>query len=210
MTLLQRSSRRYLTRHPWLMGLSVLGVAIGVAVVVSIDLANTSASRAFRLSAETVTGKATHQVVGTGTTLDDDVYRRLRGAGIRPSAPVVEGYGALQQGDRTFQIVGIDPLSDAPFRPYLGTGASSDLDLGAFMTRDVTLMSAPTATELGLSSGDTLRVDIEGETYTVTLGGLIDPENERTRRAVANLLVVDVSTAQQLERRGGGLSGGGR
>jgi len=198
MTLLQRSSRRYLTRHPWLMGLSVLGVAIGVAVVVSIDLANTSASRAFKLSAETVTGAATHQVTGTGRTLDDDVYRRLREAGLRPSAPVVEGYGALERGDRTFQIVGIDPLADAPFRPYLGTGASSDLDLGAFMTREVALMSAPTATELGLSSGDTLRVNIEGETYTVTLGGLIEPRNERTRRAVANLLVVDVSTAQHL------------
>jgi putative ABC transport system permease protein len=198
MTLLQRSSRRYLTRHPWLMGLSVLGVAIGVAVVVSIDLANTSASRAFKLSAKTVTGAATHQVTGTGRTLDDDVYRRLREAGLRPSAPVVEGYGALERGDRTFQIVGIDPLADAPFRPYLGTGASSDLDLGAFMTREVVLMSAPTATELGLSSGDTLRVNIEGETYTVTLGGLIEPRNERTRRAVANLLVVDVSTAQHL------------
>jgi putative ABC transport system permease protein len=214
MTLLQRSSRRYLTRHPWLMGLSVLGVAIGVAVVVSIDLANTSASRAFKLSAETVTGTATHQVVGTGSTLDDDVYRRLRRAGIQPSAPIVEGYGALRRGDRTFQIVGIDPLADAPFRPYLGvspdrrrgTGASGTVDLSAFMTRDVALMSAPTATDLGLSPGDTLRVDIEGKTYTVPLGGLIEPRNERTRRAVANLLVVDVSTAQRLFDRTGRLS----
>ena len=99
MTLLQRSSRRYLTRHPWLMGLSILGVAIGVAVVVSIDLANTSASRAFELSAETVTGAATHQVVGTGETLDDEVYRHLREAGVRPSAPIVEGYATLQRVD---------------------------------------------------------------------------------------------------------------
>ena len=158
MTLLQRSSRRYLTQHPWLMGLSVLGVAIGVAVVVSIDLANTSASRAFELSAETVTGAATHQVVGTGETLDDDVYRRLREAGVRPSAPIVEGYATLQRGDRTFQVIGIDPLADAAFRPYLGTGTSGDLDLGAFMTQDVALMSAPTARELSLSSGDTLQV----------------------------------------------------
>ncbi|MFB6273673.1 MAG: ABC transporter permease [Salinibacter sp.] len=206
MTLLQRSSRRYLTRHPWLMGLSVLGVAIGVAVVVAIDLANTSAMQAFRLSAETVTGTATHQVVGTGRTLDDNVYRRLRKTGIEPSAPVVEGYGALKRGDRTFQIIGIDPLADAPFRPYLGTGAASNLDLGAFMTRDVALMSAPTAKKLGREVGDTLRVDIEGDTYTVTLGGLIEPRNERTRRAVANLLVVDVSTAQTLFDQPGRLS----
>jgi len=66
MSLLQRSSLRYLLQHPWLMGLSVLGVALGVAVVVAIDLANVSAERAFELSAETVAGKATHQVVGAG------------------------------------------------------------------------------------------------------------------------------------------------
>ncbi len=199
MSLLQRSSRRYLTRHPWLMGLSVLGVAIGVAVVVSIDLANTSAERAFQLSAETVTGKATHQVVGAGETLDDNVYRQLRTeAGVRPSAPIVEGYASLQRGDRTFQVVGIDPFTDAPFRPYLGTGAGGDLDLGTFMTQDAALMSAPTAKALGVASGDTLDIQIEGTTQEVLLAGVIKPEDERTRRAVANLLVVDVSTAQQL------------
>jgi putative ABC transport system permease protein len=199
MSLLQRSSFRYLTRHPWLMGLSVLGVAIGVAVVVSIDLANTSAQRAFELSAETVTGKATHQVVGAGGALDDDVYRRLRvEAGVRPSAPVVEDYAALARGDRTFQVIGIDPFADAAFRPYLGTGAGGDLDLGAFMTQDAALMSAPTANSLGVQPGDTLRVQIEGTERAVRLAGLIEPEDERTRRAVANLLVVDVSTAQRL------------
>jgi putative ABC transport system permease protein len=206
MSLLHRSSQRYLTRHPWLMGLSVLGVAIGVAVVVAIDLANSSASRAFELSAETVTGAATHQVVGAGGTLNDEVYRRLRAAGVRPSAPVVEGYGSLERGDRTFQIVGIDPLADAPFRPYLGTGAGGNLDLGTFMTRDVALMSARTAADIGLAAGDTLQVEIEGTTHTVALSGLLSPRNERTRRAVANLLVVDVSTAQHLFDQRGQLS----
>ena len=48
------SSLRYLIRHPWQVGLSVLGVALGVAVVVSIDLANQSAKRAFSRSIEAV------------------------------------------------------------------------------------------------------------------------------------------------------------
>ncbi|HKL88726.1 MAG TPA: FtsX-like permease family protein [Salinibacter sp.] len=207
MSLLQRSSLRYLTRHPWLMGLSVLGVAIGVAVVVSIDLANTSAQRAFELSAETVTGKATHQVVGAGGTLADSTYRRLRvETGVRPSAPIVEDYASLVQGDRTFQVIGIDPFADAPFRPYLGTGAGGDFDLGTFMTQDAALMSAPTARAIGVTAGDTLRVQVEGTQHAVRLAGLIEPEDERTRRAVANLLVVDVSTAQRLFDAEGQLS----
>lgn len=206
MSLLQRSSRRYLTRHPWLMGLSVLGIALGVAVVVSIDLANTSASRAFQLSAETVTGAATHQVVGVTGTLDEEVYRTLRTAGMRPSAPVLEGYASLQRGDRTFRVVGIDPLADAPFRPYFATGPSGTLDLGTFMTQDAALMAASTAKALGLQPGDTLRVAVEGTAHRVRLAGLIEPQTERTRRAVANVLVVDVSTAQTLFEMPGELS----
>ena len=91
--ILWRNSLRYLLRHPLLIGLSVLGVALGVAVVVAIDLANTSAREAFSLSAETVTGKATHQIIGAGDGLDEAFYRDLRvGMGIREAAPVVEGF----------------------------------------------------------------------------------------------------------------------
>ena len=48
--LLVRSSLRHLGRHPWLTALSLLGIALGVAVVVSIDLASGSALRAFEQS----------------------------------------------------------------------------------------------------------------------------------------------------------------
>ena len=46
-------------RRPWMTLLVILSVAIGVAVVVSVDLANQSASRAFKLSTDAVVGKAT-------------------------------------------------------------------------------------------------------------------------------------------------------
>jgi len=182
------------------MGLSVLGVALGVAVVVSIDLANTSASTAFQISAETVTGKATHQVVGTTGSIDEDVYRRIRmEAGMQLSAPVVEGYATLQSSDRTFQVLGVDPFAEGPFRPYVRAGGGgAGIDLPTFMTRNTALLSQPTADQAGLQVGDTLQVSIEGRTIPVELAGLIEPESERTRRAIANLVLVDVSTAQAL------------
>ena len=68
--LLRISSFRYLLKHPLLMALSILGVALGVAVVVAIDLANTSATEAFRLSSEAVTGRATHSITGSRDLLD--------------------------------------------------------------------------------------------------------------------------------------------
>jgi putative ABC transport system permease protein len=119
--LLWRSSLRYLVRHPWQFGLAVLGVALGVAVVVSIDLANASAGRAFALSTEAVTGKATHQIVGGPGGLPDETFRRLTvDAGIERAAPVVEDYVMVPrkpgQPGRMLHLMGVDPFSEGPFR----------------------------------------------------------------------------------------------
>jgi putative ABC transport system permease protein len=206
-TILIRSSFRYARKHPLLLALSVLGVALGVAVVVSIDLANASAERAFELSAEGVTGKATHQVVGAAEGLDGDVYRTLRvDLGIRQAAPVVAGYVQAPEQGRTFQVLGVDPLAEAPFRPYVG-GAASGVDLGTFMAQPRTaLIAEPTAENLGLSLGDTLQVRIEGKADALRIAGLMVPQDERSRRAMDNLLVVDVATAQDLFGTGGRLT----
>src|SRR5438105_6479516 len=99
LTLMQTGLRDSL-RRPWLTALLVLSVAIGVAVVVAIDMANESASRAFNLSTEAVVGRATHEVVGGPAGIDDAIYRDLRVTyGYRLSAPIVGGYaGAVQVG----------------------------------------------------------------------------------------------------------------
>ena len=115
---LYRLAWRRLRRRPLQYVLFVLGVAIGVAMMVSIDLANGSARRAFALSTDAVTGKATHRVVGGPTGLDEDLYRRIRvEAGFFPAAPVVEGYGgAPALGDQPFRLIGVDPFAEPAFR----------------------------------------------------------------------------------------------
>ena len=91
--ILWRATVRHLLRHPLQLASAIVGVALGVAVVVAIDLANGSAEQAFRVSSATVAGRATHQLVGGPQGLDEALYRELRVArGVRPSAPVVEGY----------------------------------------------------------------------------------------------------------------------
>lgn len=192
--LLARSSARYLRRHPWLFILSILGVALGVAVVVAIDVANSSARRAFELSTEAVAGRATHQVRRAEGPLPDTVYRSLKvDLGFRDAAPVVEGF--VRSGARTLRVLGIDPLAEAPFRGY--TSARS-FDLGAFMTEPTTLLSSVQAEVMGLAEGSWIRVDVAGVIDSLRIIGEIEPGDERMRRSLEDLLLVDVSTAQRM------------
>jgi putative ABC transport system permease protein len=93
---LTKSSLRYLTKHPWQFGLSILGIAMGVAVVVSIDIANHSSAKAFDLSMNAVAGKATHQITGTSEGIPDSFYAYLRiEKGIKNIAPVIESYVSI-------------------------------------------------------------------------------------------------------------------
>ena len=215
--LLWRSSLRYLVRHPWQFGLAVVGVALGVAVVVSIDLANASAGRAFALSTEAVTGKATHQVVGGPGGLPDETFRRLTvDAGIEHAAPIVEDYVVIPRKPgkpgRMLHLMGVDPFSEGPFRAYLsGTPGGSGTDragmsLGALLTRPgAAVLPTATARELGLRIGDSLTVRAAGAERRIELAGTLEPANENTRRAVADLLVMDIGAAQELLGRVGRL-----
>jgi putative ABC transport system permease protein len=214
--LLRRASRRHLLRHPGQFGLAVLGIALGVAVTVSIALATQSARRAFALSTEAVTGRATHQVVGGPGGLDEGLYPRLRlELGLRRAAPVLEADVALPSlPGRAFRLLGVDPLAEEPFRPFLaapagaGPGRGDPLSvLGPLMTRPgAVLLARPAGQALGLDAGGTLEIRVAGARHRLAVVGWLEPEDAPSRRALEHLLVADIATAQELLGARGRLS----
>jgi putative ABC transport system permease protein len=207
---LVRAGLRHLRRHLWQSGLSIVGIALGVAVVVSIDLANASARRAFVLAAEAVTGRATHHVVGGPAGLDERVFPRLvREAGIGPAAPVVEAWvGVVGAPGRSLDLLGVDPFLEGPFRPYLGRGATpSARGLAALVTEPGSvLLARETARELGVDVGGAIVLRVAGRRRPARLVGVIDPGDATSRQATASLVVADLATAQELLGRPGRLS----
>ena len=199
------SSVRYMLHRPWQMALSVLGITLGVAVVVAIDLGNQSAKHAFNLSSSALTGNGTHQVIGGPGGLPEEVYRNIRlDLGVRASAPVVEGYAQLENGN-TLQLLGIDPFTDAQFRPYTGSITSPDRSdsrttfAAALIASPATaLVSQETAESLGLSSGDTLSLSVADKLRSVEIVGLIAPQNSLSAESLRNIIITDISTAQEL------------
>lgn len=214
-------SLRTLLRTPLQFAIMTLGIALGVAVMVSIDLANASAARAFDLSASAVTGRATHAILGSGQGVDESFYVRLRTDPVwranLESAPLVVAYGVSPQlGDMPFTLLGIDPFAEAPFRSYLGGDRQARLEaIAPLLTRPgAILLSAPTARRYGLQPcpasalDDSCRLvlNINGQTRAAYLAGLLEPGDDFARRAMQDLILTDIATAQSLSGSGGKLT----
>ena len=197
-SLLSRSIWRYFFRHPWVILLSILGVAIGVAVVVSVDIANTSAQRAFELSLESVTGKATHQVIGGPMGIDEDVYVEFKlEFGEVASSPVVEGYVVLE--GETLQLLGVDVFSDSCYSEY-PSGIDSEVMLSLLLEPATVLMAEKTAERMGISAGDTITVSVGGEEKAVRVVGFVGQGEGST---IDGVVAADIATAQEVLGRTG-------
>ena len=97
MPALWAASLRHLVRHPAQLSLELVGLSLGVATIIAVDIATASSQRAFELSMDTVNGAATHEIVGGPQGIDERLYVELRTRELvrgqpQPSlAPVVEG-----------------------------------------------------------------------------------------------------------------------
>ncbi|WP_026841917.1 ABC transporter permease [Citrifermentans bremense] len=206
--ILWRAGVRNVLRHPWLTVLAVLGVALGVAVVTAVDHANQAAQRAFQIAAETVAGRATHQIVGGPSGLPEQLFRTIKvNLRFRAAAPVVTGNLQLAgQPGRTFQLIGVDPFSESPIRSFSSRFTDKEI-LPKLMGRPGTvLMLRRSATELGLARGQSLAVDVAGARRQLILAGYIEPPDEVSGVALASVLVSDIATAQEILNSTGRLS----
>src|SRR5204863_4121428 len=100
--------------------LTIAGIAVGVAVIVAIQLANQSALRAFRESVDAIAGRANYQIVSDSGRLDENVLLRLQplwSDGVR-FAPVIDVEGIVEPSQQPIRLLGVDLLSDLHFRDY--------------------------------------------------------------------------------------------
>ncbi|MFP4368514.1 MAG: FtsX-like permease family protein [Candidatus Kapaibacterium sp.] len=208
--LLFKSAIKFTVKHPWQIFLSILGISLGVGVVVSIDIANQSSSRSFELSMESVSGSTTHEVSGGPSGVPDSLYYQIRDiSGFYNAAPVIERYITVKSDpDRTFSLLGIDPLAEANFRPYLsGLSGRISAGLDAFLISDnAVLMSVAAAENMGFAPGDTLSIMSGAEQKSCVLAGLIYPEDKKSRLALESVMITDISTAHELLGNYGRLS----
>ena len=202
-----RASFSYLLRHPWQLILSLLGIVIGVAVIVAVDLANSSARKAFLLSMDAIAGEATHQVIGGPNGVSERVYRDLRTRhGLINVAPVVEG--TVNVDGVPVQLLGIDLFAEQAVRSFTGETTADDagddnssLFVNFLLQPGAVPSTEQTAQDLGLEIGNAFAVSVGGRPQSATLFATFAGDSSLDR-----VFVTDIATAQEWLDRPGWLS----
>jgi putative ABC transport system permease protein len=186
--------------HPLLPLLNILGIAIGVAVFLSIQMANRGALASFQNAVGLVAGRANLEIRGD---LPEEIFPLVvKTPGITSATPLVEGIATLpdKPGDY-LRILGVDPFTGSSLRVFeLLDPAGEPLDLEMWL-REPQVIALPPGRELP----DEFRVLAAGRSVILRHGFDLKTDDA----AVASdprIAAMDIGWAQQLLDLGGRLT----
>jgi putative ABC transport system permease protein len=166
-------------REPVRTALTIFAVALGVGVVLAIDLAGTAAAGSFRSSVESLAGDADIEITATGGVPDEvaGILATLPyDLGVRPR---IEDFATVVASGRSVPLIGIDVLANS--------GAEAPSRLKPAPPTSVWLPAA-----FGFREGQTIALQVGDRVYEYTVGGVLD----------ADAIVMDIATAARDLRRG--------
>ena len=110
---------RPLIRDPFRTAITIIGVAVGVAVFLSIRLANQQTMMSFTESVDLVLGRADAVIRAEGMDFDETHFAKLHALRKEIKAyPVIEGYGVESTSGEVVEIIGTDLLQDSGIRDF--------------------------------------------------------------------------------------------
>jgi putative ABC transport system permease protein len=210
---------RRMVQEPLRSGLTALGIALGVAVVVAIQLTNASSLAGFETALNTVSGRTSLEIVGAGAVDEQRLPELgwLRDYG--EVAPVIEGDFVYRQAGRPTEILrmlGIDILRDRAFRDYnllewpdasaRHGNTSSELRteefLGLLIDPSSAILSAKFAEPRGLTLGSVFAVNVGDRLVQLKVRGLLEDDGP-ARVLDGRFVLMDIASAQQALNRFG-------
>ncbi len=180
-------------REPLRTALIVLAVALGVAVVLAIELAGTAAAGSFRSSIETLTGNADLEVTAIGGVPDEVVGRIATLPYAIQVHPRIEDYAVVPATGHTVPLIGLDLITD---HPEDLDSVDHSFDSGKAL-RDATRQDSVWVSEhLGAKAGDKLRLQINDHASEYTVRGVLKDSGDS-----GSLVIMDIATAQRVLQR---------
>lgn len=186
---------RPLLDEPVRTALTALAIALGVAVVLAIDLAGTAAAGSFRSSMETLAGDNDLEIIASGG-VPESVVGTLAALPypVRVS-PRIEDYAVVADTKQTLPLVGLDLIAEGTSRA--DTSAGVDIDQpGEALKYLGEYDSIWVGESLQRKPGDRVSLLINDQVRTYTVRGVY-PDSHGNASAV----VMDIAAAQRALNR---------
>ncbi|HEY2678249.1 MAG TPA: FtsX-like permease family protein [Steroidobacteraceae bacterium] len=154
--------------------ITLLALALGVALGSAVFLVNTSALNEFGLATKRLVGEADVVIRGPREGFDERLFVDLAGSSsVSSLSPVLELDAALNGHQGTLKILGLDPFRAAALQPAL----IGDVGDGIFQLfePDVIYLSSSAAQELHVARGGLLRVTVGNTVKSLRVLGLLSP-----------------------------------
>jgi putative ABC transport system permease protein len=151
---------------------TVLALALGVALGSSVYLVNSSALNEFGLATKRLVGEADIVVRGPREGFPEHVFVDLASAAsVSYSSPVLELEAALSGRNETLKVLGLDPFRAAVLQPAI----IGDIGEGVFQLfrPDAIYLSAAAAQQLKLGRGELLQVTVGSSTKSLRVLGIL-------------------------------------
>lgn len=184
--------------------LTVVGVALGVAVLVGMRTANDGLVSGFGETISRIAGKTDLQITAGEAGFSEEVLERVQALPVVGVAvPVIEAVvEASSLGQGTLLVLAVDMTGDRSFRDYDLQGDDAVEDPLIFLAQpDSMILSRDFATRNGLAVGSVLRLDTALGPRDFRVRGLMAPNGFATAFG-GNLAVMDIYAAQRMFGRG--------
>src|SRR5215467_6817359 len=147
---------RPLAHEPVRMALTVLAVALGVAVVLAIDLAGNAATGSFRSSMETLSGNYNLEITATGGVPDAIVGQLATAPFDFSISPRIEDFAVVSETKKAVVLLGLDLVGESgTLQTKSGEASSSVFTAESTSSKDFSLdESIWTGNSLGWKTGN--------------------------------------------------------
>ena len=197
--LLTTISWRHARRHRLRTGLTFLGMALGVAVIVAIALVNRALTTSFQSTVEQIAGKAVLQVTNSESGMADTIFPTVRDTeGVEDVAAAVDGFLPLSgmRAERLY-IYGVDLLSDFTMREhqFAGAGFAFENELDFIAQPDSIALTESFARRYALKIGSSIALNTSRGRQMYTVRALLK-EAGTARVFGGNFALMDLPVAQ--------------
>jgi putative ABC transport system permease protein len=192
-------SLRHFSREKWKSGLTIVGIALGVAVFISIRISITSALGAFKSTVDHVAGKTHLEIASPGNGFDENLFLQAKSTeGILAATPVVQYVAQCAQPiNQPLLVLGIDIFSDQRFRAYRLKAGGENGNLLEFLLEPNTIaITKNFAEKFGLDLGSPLNLLIGSREVAFTIRGIMEEEGP-AKALGGNFAILDIAHAQE-------------